>query len=105
MFDKLKKGVQNAGELKDAYSKAREMQKKMAEISSTGEYNDWKVVVTGDDKVDSVTQNGEEQRDVRKAMNDALKQLKDKKNEVAMSSLKENGFGPDKLGELGKMFK
>lgn len=85
MFEKL----QQLKELKQLRDKAMAMQKALAQETITVEKNGVKVVMSGDQKVQRLEINGEEQDNVASVLNDALKESQ----KVAAKKLQEMGGG------------
>ncbi len=71
MFDKLSK----LKDLAKMRSQAMAMQKALAQIKKRYEKGRFKVVVTGDQKVEYVEIDGQSQEDLVRAINEALKEV------------------------------
>ena len=93
MFDKL----QQAKELLKLRSKAKELQKELELIQHTQERGGIKVVVNGAQEVLYLEVNGEEQEEVKKVINEAVKEVQKK----AAKKMMEMGGGLS--GLLGGM--
>ena len=85
MFDKLQKGKQ----LLQMRSQAKELQKKMAQVSETLEIGNVKVKVTADQTIHYIEIDGVENPMVAKAVNEAFKKVQKK---AAQQMLKEGGL-------------
>lgn len=85
MFEKL----QQLKELKQLRDKAMAMQKVLAQKTITVEKDGVKVVMSGDQKVQRLEIDGEENDKVAKVLNDALKESQ----KVAAKELQEMGGG------------
>ena len=68
-FDKFKQ----LGELNKMRSQAKTLQRELAEIKETYEKGDYKIGVTGDQKITFIQINGEDQDKLVKAINEAMK--------------------------------
>jgi hypothetical protein len=93
MFDKLKQ----LGELKKMRDQAIALQKKLAEEIITLEENGVRVVISGDQKIQTLEIDGVQEERVKEALNKALK----KSQEVAAKKMQEMSGGL--TGMLGKM--
>jgi len=62
-----------------------EIQKQLEQIMHTEEKNDVVLVVRGDKKIESITIDGEERKDIKELINDTFKKV-DKKAEKKMRS-------------------
>lgn len=85
MFDKFKQ----LGELKKMRDQAMEMQKALAQEKIEVEEQGIKVVMTGDQRVETLEINGEEQNSLKDVLNKAIK----KSQEVAARKLQEMSGG------------
>lgn len=74
MFNPLKQ----AGELKKLRDQAKAIQKELEQIEVEAEKGRVKIVMSGDMKVKSVEINGEEMRDAKDAINDAVEKAQKK---------------------------
>jgi len=77
-------------------SKAKQMQKKLAEVTETVEKEGIKVRVRADQKVDYIEVDGEERKDIANAINDAFASVQKK---AAKKMMEEEGLS----GLLGGM--
>ena len=73
-FDKFKQ----LGELNKMRSQAKELQRELAEIKETYEKGDYKIGVTGDQKITFIQIDGEDQVKLVKAINEAMKSIQKK---------------------------
>ena len=92
MFNPLK----NIGELNELRKQAMELQKALSQIVVTASRGRAQVTMTADMKVQSITVNGEEMRDLKDALNEALEKAQKK----AAAKMQEMGGGLG--GLLGK---
>lgn len=92
MFDKLQQGKQ----LLQMRSQAKALQKQLADVTESVEKGDVHVKVSADQKVQFISINGEERRDVADAINDAFAKVQKK---AAQKMLQEGGLS----GLLGGM--
>jgi len=92
MFDKLKQGKQ----LLQMRSQAKELQRKLAEVTESVEKGNVKVKVSADQKVVFVEVDGETRDDIKDAINEAFKNVQKK---AAQKMLQEGGLS----GILGGM--
>jgi DNA-binding protein YbaB len=91
--------MQQAKQLWDLRNKAMAMQKALAQEFVTVEKNGVKVVMSGDQKVQKIEIEGEENRDVAEAINEAIKESQ----KVAAKKIQEMGGGlQGLLGGLGQ---
>jgi len=74
MFDKF----QQLGQLNKMRQEAKVMQEELSKIKESLEKKGYKVVVTGDQKVDYIEINGEPQPDLVNVINDAMKSVQKK---------------------------
>lgn len=74
MFDKLKQ----VNELRKMRSQAMELQKELEKITHSYEKDGLKVVVTGDQKVAYIERDGVEDKEMREAINSAMKEVQKK---------------------------
>lgn len=81
--------MQQAKQLWDLRNKAMAMQKALAQEFVTVEKNGVKVVMSGDQKVQKIEIEGEENRDVAEAVNEAIKESQ----KVAAKKIQEMGGG------------
>ncbi|MDO8269538.1 MAG: YbaB/EbfC family nucleoid-associated protein [Candidatus Levybacteria bacterium] len=88
-----------AAELKKLRDQANAIQKELAQIEVEAEKGRVKIVMTGDMKVKSVEINGEEMRDAKDAINEAV----DKAQKKSAQKMQQMGGGlQELLGGLGK---
>ena len=73
-FDKFKQ----LGELNKMRSQAKELQRELAEIKETYEKGDYRIGVTGDQKITFIQIDGEDQDKLVKAINEAMKSIQKK---------------------------
>lgn len=92
MFNKLQQGK----ELLKMRSQAKALQKQLADVTESVEKGDVHVKVSADQKVQFISINGEERRDVADAINDAFTKVQKK---AAQKMLQEGGLS----GLLGGM--
>lgn len=85
MFNPLKQ----MGELKKLRDQAMQIQKALQAEQITVEKNGVVIVMTGDQKVVSISTNGRSDNDVKEAINEAIK----KSQEVAAKKLQQMGGG------------
>lgn len=85
MFDKF----QQLKKLKQLRDQAMAMQKALAQEFVTVEKNGVKIVMSGDQKVHKIEVDGEEQRNVTEAVNEAIKESQ----KVAAKKVQEMGGG------------
>jgi DNA-binding protein YbaB len=85
MFDKFKQ----LGDLKKMRDQAMEMQKALAQEKIEVEEQEIKIVMTGDQRVETLEINGEEQNSLKDVFNKAIK----KSQEVAARKLQEMSGG------------
>ncbi|MBI1863631.1 YbaB/EbfC family nucleoid-associated protein [Candidatus Woesebacteria bacterium] len=74
MFDK----VQQLNELRKMRSQAMDLQKKLREIKTTTEYRGIEVTVNGEQKVEKIIIDGDENDDLIEAINRAMKEVQKK---------------------------
>ncbi|MBD3366100.1 hypothetical protein GF360_02025 [candidate division WWE3 bacterium] len=86
MFDKVKK----MNELRKAQSK---IQKQLEEIYVTEESGDVEVVIRGDKHIEKILINGEEDKNLLKVLNSAMKSVDKKVQKKMRSQLSELGLG------------
>ena len=77
------------GDLKQMRDSAMQIQKALAQELITVEKNGVTVEITGDQKVQSIKVNGNEERNILEAVNEAIK----KSQEIAAKKLQEMGGG------------
>lgn len=94
MFNKLQQGR----ELLKMRSRAKELQKKLAEVTESVEKGSIKVKVSADQKVIYAEVDGEERTDIRDAINEAFKNVQKK---AAQKMLQEGGLS-GLLGGMGQ---
>lgn len=94
MFDKLQQGKQ----LLQMRSQAKELQKKLADVTETVEMGNVKVKVSADQKVIYIEVDGEQNEEVVKAINEAFKKVQKK---AAQKMLQEGGLS-GLLGGMGQ---
>lgn len=94
MFDKIKQGK----ELLKMRSQAKEMQKKLSGITESVEKGKFHVKVTADQKVEYIAIDGEEQKDLKDAINEAFKKVQKK---AAQKMVEEGGIGA-LMGGMGQ---
>ncbi len=82
----------NPKEIYKLRKKQSEMQKEMEQIFSTEEKGDVKVVVRGDRKVELIEIDGEEQKDLKNAINDAMKDVNKKVEKKLRGQLSDLGI-------------
>lgn len=85
MFQKL----QQIKEAKKMYDQAKALQNALSQISVNVEKNGYKIVMTGDQKVQFIEVDGEENKKLAEVINEALKQSQ----QVAAKKLQEMGGG------------
>ncbi|MFH0864479.1 MAG: YbaB/EbfC family nucleoid-associated protein [Candidatus Gottesmanbacteria bacterium] len=85
MFNPLK----GLGDLKQMRDQAMQIQKALAAESITIEKNGIEIVITGDQKVQSIKVNGNSDYNLQEAVNEAIK----KSQEMAAKKLQEMGGG------------
>lgn len=85
MFDKF----QQIKKLKELRDQAMQMQKALQAESMTVEDHGVKIVIRGDQQIEQIYIDGEENKDVREAVNKALKESQ----KVAAKKLQEMGGG------------
>ena len=73
-LDKLKQ----INDLRKMRGEAQKMQKELEKIKETVEKDDLQVTVTGDQKIVSIQIDGEEQEELVKTINDAMKKVQKK---------------------------
>ena len=93
MLDKFKQ----LNELRKLRSKAMKMQRDLAQEKVTFEEGELKVVVRGDQKIQSIEIDGEEQDQLVKVLNKAMKKAQQK------AAMKMASMGGGLSGLLGKM--
>jgi len=86
MFDKLKQGK----ELLKMRSQAQELQKKLSGVTASVEKGKFNVKVTADQKVEFISIDGEEQKELKEAINQAFKDVQKK---AAQKMVEEGGLG------------
>lgn len=86
MFNKVKQGR----ELMKMRSEAKALQKKLAEVTDTAEVGNVRVKVAGDQSVVYVEIDGQENKDIVKAINEANKKVQKK---AAQKMVEEGGLG------------
>lgn len=74
MFDKVQQGKK----LLQMRKQAKEMQKKLQEITHMVDKNGWKVVVDGTQNIVSIDQDGGEVDDLKDVINDAMQEVQKK---------------------------
>lgn len=84
------------GELKKMRDQAMQIQKALKEEKITVEKNGVRIVITGNQEFESIEVNGKSDKDVREALNEAIK----KSQEAAARKMASMGG----MGALGKMF-
>jgi len=89
MFDKFKQMGQQVGQLKQIRDQAIQMQKQLQAEVIEMEENGIRVVMTGDQKVVTVTIDGKYEERLVKVLNDAIK----KSQQVAAKKLQEMSGG------------
>lgn len=70
--------IKQLNELRKMRGQAQKMQKELEKIKETVQDDDVQVTVTGDQKVVSIKIDGEEQEDLVKTINDAMKKVQKK---------------------------
>lgn len=95
MFDKF----QQLGQLNKMRQQAKVLQDELSKIKESMEKKGYKVVVTGDQKVDYIEINGESQPDLVDVINDAMKSVQKKS---AKKMLEMGGGLSGLLGGFGK---
>ena len=85
MFDKLQKGKQ----LLQMRSQAKELQRKMAEVTESVDKGNIKVKVTGDQRVEYIELDGESRDDLARVINEAFKKVQKK---AAQKMLQDGGL-------------
>jgi hypothetical protein len=89
MFDKFQQMGQQVGQLKKIRDQAVQMQKQLQAEVIEVEENGIRVVMTGDQKVETVTIDGKYEERLVKVLNDAIK----KSQQVAAKKLQEMSGG------------
>ena len=74
MFEK----AQQLNELRKMRSQAMDLQKKLKQIKTTEEYRGIEVTVNGEQKVEKIVMDSEDQRDLVEAINRAMKEVQKK---------------------------
>lgn len=74
MFDKVQQGKK----LLQMRKQAKEMQKKLQEITHMEEKDGWKVIVDGTQSIVSIEQDGGDISDLKDVINDAMKEVQKK---------------------------
>lgn len=92
MFDKVKQ----LNELRKMRSQALEMQKELEKIVKSFTKGNIKVVVRGDQKIDAIFIDGVERKDIKDAINDAMKEIQ---KEAAKKMLEMGGGLSGLLGQ------
>ena len=92
MFDKVKQ----VNELRKMRSQAMALQKELEKITHTMEKGDYKISVSGDQKIRYIQRNGEDLKELTDAINEAMKKVQ----KVAAKKMMEMGGGLS--GLLGK---
>jgi len=82
----------NPKELYRLRKEQSKLQKQMEQIFATVEKQDVKVVVRGDRKIEAIYIDGEEQKDLRDMINDAIKDVNKKVEKQLRGQLSELGF-------------
>ena len=82
----------NPKEIYKLRKKQSEMQKEMEQIFSTIEKGDYRVLVRGDRKVESIEIDGEEQKDLKNIINDAMKDVNKKVEKKLRGQLSDLGI-------------
>ena len=82
----------NPKEIYKLRKKQSAMQKEMEQIFSTAEKGDFKVVVRGDRKVELIEIDGEDQRDLKNIINDAMKDVNKKVEKKLRGQLSDLGI-------------
>jgi DNA-binding protein YbaB len=80
MFNKVKQGKQ----MLELRKQAKELEKKLAEVTETVEVGDVTVKVSADQKVVYIKTGDERQEDIEKAINEAFKKVQKKAATVMM---------------------
>jgi len=86
VFSKLKQGK----DLMKMRSQAKDIQKKLSGVTASVEKGNFRVKVTADQKVEYVSIDGEEQKELRDAINQAFKDVQKK---AAQKMVEEGGLG------------
>lgn len=94
MFDKLKQGQ----ELLKMRSQAKQLQKQLADVTESVKKGKYHVKVTADQKIEYIAIDGEEQKDLKDAINEAFKKVQKK---AAQKMMEEGGIGA-LLGGMGQ---
>ncbi len=94
MLDKMKQ----LNELRKMRGQALQMQRELAKVRVTLEDGEYEVVVSGDQKIQSITISGEEQQQLADILNKALKKAQKK---AAMKMTQMSGGLGNLLGQLG----
>jgi len=95
MFDKF----QQLSQLNKMRQQAKTLQDELSKIKESFEKKGYKVVVTGDQKVDYIEIEGESQPDLVEVLNEAMKQVQKKS---AKKMLEMGGGLSGLLGNFGK---
>lgn len=94
MFDKLRQGRQ----LLQMRAQASRLQKKLAEVTESVEKGPVHVKVSADQKVQFISLDGEERRDIADAINEAFSKVQKK---AAQKMLQEGGLSELLGGKMG----
>ncbi|MFC1756089.1 YbaB/EbfC family nucleoid-associated protein [Patescibacteria group bacterium] len=82
----------NPKEIYKLRKKQSQMQKEMEQIFSTIEKGDYRVLVRGDRKVESIEIDGDEQKDLKNIINDAMKDVNKKVEKKLRGQLSDLGI-------------
>lgn len=82
----------NPKEIYKLRKKQSEMQKEMEKLFSTEEKGEFKVVVRGDRKVELIEIDGEEQKELKNLINDAMKDVNKKVEKKLRGQLSDLGI-------------
>jgi len=82
----------NPKELYRLRKEQSKMQKQMEQIFSAQEKRGYKVVVRGDRKIEAIYIDGQEQKDLKDVINDAMKDVNKKVEKQLRGQLSEMGF-------------
>lgn len=94
-FNKLQQGKQ----ILEMRKKAKEMQKKLAEVTHSEDKDGFKVKVSGDQKIEYLEKDGERLEDLEKLINKAFKEVQKKS---AKKMMEEGGGLSGLLDNMGQ---
>ena len=90
MFDKTVDKVKNFNKLRKTQS---EMKKQMEQIFVSNEYHGMSILVRGDKKIEKISLNGAENKELKDFLNDSMKQVDKKLEKQMRGHLGDLGFG------------